>query len=238
MLHSQIPRLLLHGLGGNRSVVSVDQCVLVDLIGRDVALGDDGDALGTKTLADKIPHLLGHGMWLDEHEGSSLAARAFNLQVRHPSVQRSDVRCWWYARLRGTTRQLRDALLWPGSCRHLAALCGKGCYHRHVPGKSPFGSLKPTRRSCASPCVASSAEAAKAPVTANCATRYAPWNGGFSWGAVGEAELSEFLASSCQAAHSSYRAGELTRVSGSPSFPCNHKNTARANAINLETAGG
>ena len=31
LLHNQIPRLLLHGIGGNRSVVSVDQRVLVDL---------------------------------------------------------------------------------------------------------------------------------------------------------------------------------------------------------------
>ena len=39
---------------------------------------------------DKILYLLGRGRWLDEHEGSSLAARAFNLQIRHPSVRRSD----------------------------------------------------------------------------------------------------------------------------------------------------
>ena len=73
-----------------RSVVSVDQRVLVDLLGRNGVLGDDGDALSTKTLAEKILHLLGRSIWLDEHEGSSLAARAFNLQVRHPSVRRSN----------------------------------------------------------------------------------------------------------------------------------------------------
>ena len=50
-----------HSLGGNRSVASVDQPVLVDLIGRDGAHGDDGNALSTKTPADSILHLLGHG---------------------------------------------------------------------------------------------------------------------------------------------------------------------------------
>ena len=65
-------RLLLHGIGGQRSVVSVDQRVLVDLLGRDGAHGDDGDGLSTKTLADKILHLLGRSIWLDEHEGSPL----------------------------------------------------------------------------------------------------------------------------------------------------------------------
>ena len=64
--------------------------VLVDLLGRDGALGDDRDALSTKTLADKILDLVGRSIWLDEHEGSSPAARAFNLQIRHPSVRRSD----------------------------------------------------------------------------------------------------------------------------------------------------
>ena len=79
---------MLHDIGGNRSVVSVNQHVLVDLLGRDGAL-------------------LGRGKWSDEQEGSSLAARAFNLQICHPSFGAlmtigassciAGVCCWWYA---------------------------------------------------------------------------------------------------------------------------------------------
>ena len=42
------PQVLLHGIGGNRSVVSVDQRVLVDLLGLDAALRES-----TKRFVDK-----------------------------------------------------------------------------------------------------------------------------------------------------------------------------------------
>ena len=62
---------MLHDIGGNRSVVSVNQPVLVDLLGRDGAL-------------------LRRGKWLVEHEDSCRADCAFNLWIRHLSVLHSD----------------------------------------------------------------------------------------------------------------------------------------------------
>ena len=80
------PQALLRGIGGNRSEVSVDRRVLVDLLGRDGALGDS-----TKTLVERsFTCLAGQRSDVD---GCFLLHR------------------WRPPDLRGTTRQ-RDALLW------------------------------------------------------------------------------------------------------------------------------
>ena len=82
---------------------------------------------------------------------------------------------------------------------------------------------KHPRRSCASPCVASSAEAANAFSTTHCPTRYAYSRRSHVVlktislkSAVSEAEFSKFHAYSFKAAHSTYRAGEQTRFSRLP----------------------
>ena len=114
------PQAFLHGIGGNRTVMNVDRRVLVDLLGRDGAFGDS-----STTLVDKILHLLGRSIWLDDTKTAPLRFALSISKIRHRSVQRPDVDgCFLLHRWRpplvvhpnadlcGITRQLCDALLW------------------------------------------------------------------------------------------------------------------------------
>ena len=123
----------------------------------------------------------------------------------------------------------------PGSCRQLAALYGMRCYHRRVPGKSPFGSFKPTRRSCASPCVKykGGESSLTAEVQPDTLLRTKLFEERSQRGRTFEVPRL-FV----PGAPPSYRAGEQTCVSRAPNSPCNHKHTASVTMINLETAGG
>ena len=163
------PQASAHDLGGNRSVASVDQPVLVDLIGSDGALGDDEMPSAPKRLLTRpftcsvtacglmntkaAPLRLALSISMFAIPPATLVSAAGGTQDEPsrnnpPAPRRSPL-----ARKLPTTRcTLRDA--WNES----------------------FGSFKPTRRLCASPCVASSAEAARAPLAVNCATKYAPQN--------------------------------------------------------------
>mmetsp|Transcript_106766 Transcript_106766/g.278761 ORF Transcript_106766/g.278761 Transcript_106766/m.278761 type:complete len:229 (-) Transcript_106766:299-985(-) len=69
LLHSKLRRLLLHSPGSDRTIVCVDQHILVDLLCVDDTLGYNANALCAEALCHKLLHLIRHCVWLNEDKG-------------------------------------------------------------------------------------------------------------------------------------------------------------------------
>mmetsp|Transcript_71867 Transcript_71867/g.222888 ORF Transcript_71867/g.222888 Transcript_71867/m.222888 type:complete len:362 (-) Transcript_71867:122-1207(-) len=102
-LHREGGGLQLHGLGGNRPVVRVDELLLVDALRGDCALGQDAYAVELKLQLHQLLDLVADGVGLDEDEGRVpggavgkvllfLRGASEDLERSHAFLQLRDVR--------------------------------------------------------------------------------------------------------------------------------------------------
>ena len=96
------PQALLHDIGGDRSVVSVDQRVLVDLLCRDGALGDSTKTLLTRSFtclvaANGFMNMKTAPLWIALSISRSSTRRFGAPMTMAASSCIAGVCCWWYA---------------------------------------------------------------------------------------------------------------------------------------------
>mmetsp|Transcript_35348 Transcript_35348/g.53140 ORF Transcript_35348/g.53140 Transcript_35348/m.53140 type:complete len:411 (-) Transcript_35348:39-1271(-) len=91
LLDGQLVGLLLHGPGGDGAIMGVDEHVLVDGLGGDLALGLDADSLLREALGHQLLHAVSDSMRLDENERRVHTLGLEHLQLLDSLVQGSDV---------------------------------------------------------------------------------------------------------------------------------------------------